>query len=469
VNATALLLACGSKAPGSDSGSSDIRIALEEVTAPLVQGVEVTLADGGPVALVCRDEHGQGDEIVLEEPSVATTHRLVLTGLLADTPYVCAVSSGDDQEEFRFTTLALDPDAPVLTLGGAGPADGYTLFYRLLWATSGFTTARAGLFVVDPLGRIRWYYELGDTNLDIDANVLDGPQVLYGGGFGVAPTIVGIDHQAILELDSDEDFHHEVAPLSGGRVLTLSTIDNTDGQATWDGFLVSVRDLASGEIAWSWSSQVAVDAGALPASTSGADPYHANSVELLEGEDEPHLALVSVRNLDRILAIDVETGAVAFTLGRGGDFALVDPDGDLLPDDQWFEQQHSLEAHWPRLLLFDNGPVSSRSDGTTSRALEIEIDTDAHTVTPTWSYAASDAHEALGGDANRLDSGNVLVTVAHCLPCGVAEGRSRIVEVTPEGDVAWRIDFGDERDLLYRAVRTEPCALFPNRAFCPSL
>jgi len=50
---------------------------------------------------------------------------------------------------------------------------------------------------------------------------------------------------------------------------------------------------------------------------------------------------------------------------------LVDEDGDLLPDDQWFEAQHALEAHWPRILLFDNGPVAGRSDGTTSRALEI--------------------------------------------------------------------------------------------------
>jgi hypothetical protein len=293
--------------------------------------------------------------------------------------------------------------------------------------------------------------------------------VLYGGAFGVAPTIVGVDHEPILEIPSDDEFHHEVAPLPGGRVLTLSTIDNTNGQTTWDGFLVSVRDLATGAISWSWSSQLAVDAGLLPPPTSGDDPYHANSVQLLEGEGEPHLALVSVRNLDRILAIDVDTGDVVWTIGRGGDFLLVDEGGDLLPDDQWFEKQHSLEAHWPKILMFDNGPVSARSDGTTSRALEIEIDTTKHTVTPTWTWAASDEHESIGGDANRLGSGNVLVTVGHCLPCGVTNEPSRIVEVTPDGDVAWRLDFGDERDLLYRAIRVEPCALFANRAFCPTL
>ncbi len=466
----ALLFACqqgdDSKNPGS---KGPFEIEVETPTTPLVQAIEVTASDDAPIALVCRDENGEGDELVLDDASGSATHRVVLTGLLADTPYACIVSSADAQAEFGFATLPLDADAPVLSLGGTGPADGYTLFYRLLWAASGWTTSRAGLFVVDPLGRIRWYYELGDVSLDLDAHVLDGQQVLYGGAFGVAPTIVGIDQQPILEMPSSDEFHHEVAPLSGGRILTLSTIDNTDGQTTWDGFLVSVRDLVSGEIAWSWSSQIGVDAGVLPAPTTGIDPYHANSVQLLEGENEPHLALVSLRNLDRIVAVDVDTGEVAWTLGRGGDFVLADEGGDLLPDDQWFEEQHSLEARWPRILLFDNGPVAARSDGTTSRALEIEIDTEEWTVTPTWVYAASEAHEAVGGDANRLASGNVLVTVGHCLPCGVSAAHSTIVEVTPEGDIPWRIDFGDERDLLYRSERVDACALFSNRAFCPSL
>jgi hypothetical protein len=397
-----------------------------------------------------------------------------VTGLLADTSYACTATSGDQQDDFSFTTQPLDPGAPLITLGGDGPADGYTLFYHLLWASSGFSTSHSGLYIADPLGQIRWVYELGDKNLDMDAHVLDGQQVLYGGAFGIAPTVVGIDHEPVLVLPSDGDpsddqFHHEVAPLSGGRVLTLSTLENTDGANTWAGFLVAVRDLASGAISWSWSSQVAVDAGLLPPPTEGTDPYHANSVQLLEGEDEPHLALVSIRNLDRILAIDVDTGDVAWTLGRGGDFLLVDGEGNLLPDDQWFEAQHALEAHWPRILLFDNGPVAGRSDGTTSRALEIEIDTTKHTVTPTWAWAATEEFESIGGDANRLESGNVLVTVPHCLPCGVSNEHSRIVEVTPAGDVVWRLDFGDERDLLYRAVQVDSCSLFANRRFCPTL
>ena len=463
----ALILSCNSD-PRDSEPQGPFEIEIETPTAPLVQVVEVTLPASGALAGVCTDEQGE-DEIVLDDASIETTHRLVLTGLLADTPYACTVTSGDDEDAFEFTTPPLDAGAPVITLGGDGPSDGYTLFYHLLWASSGFNTSHSALYVADPLGRIRWVYDLGNQNLDMDAHVLDGQQVLYGGAFGVAPTIVAVDHAPILELPSDDEFHHEVAPLSGGRVLTLSTIDNTNGASTWDGFLVSVRDLATGTITWSWSSQVAVDAGLLPPPAGGTDPYHANSVQLLEGEGEPHLALVSVRNLDRILAIDVDTGDVVWTLGRGGDFLLVDEEGDLLPDDQWFEKQHALEAHWPKILLFDNGPVGGRGDGTTSRALEIEIDTTKHTVTRTWAWAASDEHESIGGDANRLESGNVLVTVGHCLPCDVSNDHSRIVEVTPDGDVVWRLDFGDERDLLYRAVRVDPCALFSNRAFCPNL
>jgi hypothetical protein len=464
----ALLLACHSDGDDSSVQSGPFDIVVETPTAPLLQTVDITVPDSAGVALACTDEQGE-DDIVLDDATKATTHRLVLTGLLADTPYTCTVTSGDGKDDFEFTTEPLESGAPVITLGGDGPSDGYTLFYHLLWASSGFSTQHSALYIADPLGQIRWVYDLGNQNLDMDAHVLDGQQVLYGGAFGVAPTVVGIDHEPILELKSDDEFHHEVAPLSGGRVLTLSTLENTDGQQTWDGFLVSVRDLATGAISWSWSSQVAFDAGLLPPPTKGPDPYHANSVQLLEGEDEPHLALVSLRNLDRILAIDVDTGEVAWTIGRGGDFLLVDDAGHLLPDDQWFASQHALEAHWPRILLFDNGPVAGRADGTTSRALEIEIDTTKHTVTPTWTWAASDEYESIGGDANRLESGNVLVTVPQCLPCDVSNEHSRIVEVTPAGDVAWRLDFGDERDLLYRAVRVDSCSLFANRRFCSSL
>jgi hypothetical protein len=117
--------------------------------------------------------------------------------------------------------------------------------------------------------------------------------------------------------------------------------------------------------------------------------------------------------------------------------------------------------------MFDNGPSELRSDGTSSRAFEIEIDTSKRLVTPTWSYADGSAHDPLGGDANRLASGNVLATFPHW--GDVSDDRSRIVEVTPTGEVVWRLDFVEERDLLYRAERIDPCSLFSNRAYCPSL
>ena len=121
-----------------------------------------------------------------------------------------------------------------------------------------------------------------------------------------------------------------------------------------------------------------------------------------------------------------------------------------------------------RISWRSNSTISLELSTSLSRKLR-RIGSTKHTVTRTWAWAASDEHESIGGDANRLESGNVLVTVGHCLPCDVSNDHSRIVEVTPDGDVVWRLDFGDERDLLYRAVRVDPCALFSNRAFCPNL
>jgi hypothetical protein len=472
----ALLFACspGGSAPRSPSDSDgapagELEVVLETATAPLVQAVEIAVPEPAPLDLLCTDDGSLGDEIVLRDRTDATEKRLVLTGLLADTAYTCTASSGDLETEFGFTTPPLPEPPPELLLGGTGPADGYTLFYRLIWDESGWNFHDSHLYVVDPNARVRWDYDLGNVNIDLDAHVLGGTQVLYGGALTIPPTIVGIDHAPVFELQTEERFHHQIEPLSDGRILTLTEIDNTNGSTTWTGFEVSVRELLTGKILWSWSSQSAVDAGTLPVSNEGSDPYHANSAQILEAEGEPHLALVSLRNLDRILGIDRDSGEVLWAIGRDGDFALVDEAGASLPDDQWFDGQHSLEARWPKVLLFDNGPSVVRADGTSTRALEIEVDTTARTVTKTWSYSDGGVREALGGDANRLASGNVLMTVPHCLPCGTSEGKSRIVEVTPEGKVAWRIDFGSERDLLYRAERVDPCSLFSNRAFCPSL
>ena len=446
-----------------------IEVELTAPTAPLVQMVDVTAAAEAALEVVCTDEAGAGDEMVVSDASGTTKRRLTITGLLAETAYTCTVSSGDAEVGFDFATPALPETPPQTIVGGDGTADGYTLYYHMISDFDGeVSQTPSRLFVVDPLGRVRWYYEVGNTSIDVDAHLLDGQQILYGGALRVPPTVVGIDHTPILELESEERFHHQIEPLSDGRILTLTEIENTDGVHTWNGFLVSVRELATLEILWSWSSQTGVDAGALPVGVvDDGDPYHANSAQLLEGDDEPHVMLVSLRNLDRILAIDTDTSEVVWTVGRDGDFALVDAQGDPLPDEQWFEGQHALEAHWPRVLLFDNGPQALRSDGTSSRALEIEIDTENKLVKQTWSYADSSVHEALGGDANRLPSGNVLMTQPHW--GNVWDDRSKIVEVTPAGDVVWRLDFGAERDLLYRAERIDPCSLFSNRAYCPSL
>ncbi len=473
----ALLVACGPDttewsgvSPHSSDPPTKIEIALAQPTAPLVQTVEVTASEDAPLELVCTDANGEGDEIVVSGDAAAEkTQRLTLAGLLADTPYTCTVSSGETKVGFDFATTPLREPPPEMILGGAGPADGYTILYHLTWDEKGWSSNYSGIYIVDPLARVRWYYDMGNTNIDLDAHVLDAERVLYGGALFTVPTVVGIDHEPILAFDTDEKFHHQVEPLSDNRILTLTEIENTDGTDTWIGFLVSVRDLSTQEILWSWSSQTAVDAGVLPGPITDLDVYHANSAQLLEGESEPHLMLVSLRNLERVLAIDTDTGDVAWTLGRGGDFTLVDTKGTALPDEQWFEGQHAIEAHWPRILMFDNGPYELRSDGTSSRALELEIDTGAMTATQTWTYADSSVHEALGGDANRLASGNVLMTSPHCFPCDVSDEHSTIVEVTPEGEVAWRIDFGDERSLLYRAERIDPCSLFSNRAYCPSL
>jgi hypothetical protein len=161
--------------------------------------------------------------------------------------------------------------------------------------------------------------------------------------------------------------------------------------------------------------------------TNTWDRLHPNDVEII-GPDfashheflKPGMVLVSLRDLDALIALDLESRTVSWAM-RGGWQRQHDP--DLLSNGN--------------VLLFDNyGLDDSRHS---SRVLEVDLES-ARVV---WSYEGSAKQRfrsARSGGEQRLPNGNTLISV---------DGSGRIIEVTPEGSIVW--DYRDVR--LHHATR----------------
>jgi hypothetical protein len=172
----------------------------------------------------------------------------------------------------------------------------------------------------------------------------------------------------------------------------------------------------------SWQSPLADD-------KRRRDVLHANAVKVLNPTRASKFPffktgqlLVSLRNLDAIVVLDLDSGKVVWA-ARGPWRAQHDP--------SFLDNGH--------LLLFDN-LLSQRG----SRVLEYDPQTQALP----WSYPGERGRPFLSeirGMCQRLPGGNTLIVNS--------EG-GEIIEVTPDQETVWSCSFG--RTVLYRARRYIP-------------
>ncbi|MDP8223131.1 MAG: aryl-sulfate sulfotransferase [Candidatus Lernaella stagnicola] len=135
------------------------------------------------------------------------------------------------------------------------------------------------------------------------------------------------------------------------------------------------------------------------------DWTHGNGVIPVPGETA---VLISLRNVLQLVKVDVLTGDVIWQMGPDLDFTWL---GDEPEMDRWFRMQHDPVYVTPtRLLILDNGNCRYNFnclDGPWTRALEIEIDEDAMTVTQVWEHRVDFSHAQ--GNVQRLANGNTLI------------------------------------------------------------
>ncbi len=285
-------------------------------------------------------------------------------------------------------------------------------------------------FVVDRTGKVLWSHavELGRLSPQISV-ALDGSGFLSNEFSQYHDVDTG--QVRMLNLAGETEWtqrtelaHHVFQQLPDGTLAYLA-IDVREtaeyGPVVGDVIIEIAPDGSEREVwnVWDHEDQFPLgpnngwDRGFYP---QGKDWSHGNALRYDEALDT---YTISFRNLDTILEIDRATGTHLRSVGGLGNVMIVG--GDTL-----IGAPHG--AHWtsPSTLLFLTSPPGTG----TSQAVELQVGEETAEVL--WSWGEGQGLKALiMGEAERLPGGNTLVNFG---------SKGTLVEVTPEGEVAWRVD-----------------------------
>ena len=407
-----------------------------------------------------RVEFGAGGTLTAyrEDLEPTTEHEVLVIGLRPDTEYALRAvekdpNTGDEvaSAELSYTTGSLPFDdliAELTEVDSARVQPGWTL--TNITVDTVFSPTYAVL--LDEEGQVVWYrgFDLHEGRIDIEVTSLND-RVLIGAGVpsGKRPVEVdwdgtvlweGPEQVPLTEFLTPGEMHHRFDKLSDGRYMALSyQVREVDGpDQGYD--RVELLD-ADGAVTWSWDS---IDHLPTP-----EDYVWGNAVLLEPGNGAFYF---NSRNFSSLYRLDGETGDILWTFGEGGDFA---PDPDAA-------YPFPTQAHAPEfqeggtLLLYDNGGMERGW----SRVVEYALDSDAMTSEIVWEYpgelAEDDWYNFAMGDADRQPNGNTLITAGALIE---SNSRSRIFEVTPDGDRVWEVQLHAEDDQLaaaYMADRIPP-------------
>jgi hypothetical protein len=246
---------------------------------------------------------------------------------------------------------------------------------------------------VNMLGEIVWEYLVPPdlkqyTNPGFDAELLLNGNILY-----ILP------RKGVYEIDRSgnvvwsyltEKISHDADRLPNGN--TIFVFGGYDQKS--DAQVVEVNP--EGEVIWTWYAKDYLNEPPYD-SIFNEGWTHTNAVSrLLNGN-----TLISLRNFNFIAEVDLQ-GAMVMSIGEG-----------IL-----------IMQHDPEILPNGNILATSLPQGRPHSAVEIDPETNAIV----WEYLIPDRQNWPVRDANRLPNGNTLIT-----------GTTEIVEVTPEGEIVWRL------------------------------
>jgi hypothetical protein len=356
------------------------------------------------------------------------TGKITVLGLAPQTMYTLQLVALDKGKQAAtasvdFTTGALPADLAgysfQITPGSGQPRPGYYL-------VSGAATRSA--FAVDENGQVRWYHSLlsvhEETKMQPDSSftstlgtsmgwqAVDSSYRRYTpAGDDLAtyqvtspdtseagnPTVYGDLHELLVTNDGTADHLH----LLAYEMRPTSASDATP--AAWHEV---VRQSPAGdvELRWkSWSRFTFDDVTETIPVPGAEDIDHTNALAINPVDNN---YVVSFRDLDALIDVDYNSGAVNWQLGgKQNQLTVV---GDPLGG---FFGQHSVRVlDNGNLLIYDNGLGHTPPE---SRAVEYQLDLKSMTATMVWQYRHSPAiFTPVVGSVERWQNGHTLVAFA---------------------------------------------------------
>jgi hypothetical protein len=411
-----------------------------------------------------------GARLQLESAGAATSHALFLPRLAADRDYAYEVRALSDAGESgpavrgTFTTGPLPPSLASLELSVIGRAS-----FDLLLLEIGAPVGPHLPVIVDTRGNVVWHglvearSSFGFTLFEDSLYVFNSPDGLHVLSPRTQAEVASLTRARGAARTGIDPFfiHHDVVSTPAGTLLFLVQDRTAPVRDTvWTGDAVWEWNPRSDALTRRWRSgeflDPARDRG--PRSTPG-DWLHANSLALGPRGN----VLVSLFWLHEVLSIAPDWRRIEWRLGGpASSFGGVERAMEA-------GQHTAAEVAPDRVLLFDNG--LDRAQGRFSRALEVALDRAAGRAEVVWEFRpAPDVYAPIVSSARRLPNGNTVVGfgLAAGFPApaaGAASGPLAVFEVTPAGEVPWRMEVVRGAQLVYRA--TPLTSVAGERWVCP--
>ncbi len=348
------------------------------------------------------------------------------------------------------SALGTTVDVTVAHDGGQGADDLFLIGVLEFDNQAGF----GAILVLDRAGQLLWEHVDTTRGYVNDAELLDDGTLLFNQYaevrsmslfFEPISRFIHADHPLValpdslfdpVTIETEQFYHHDADLFGSDAILSVVFTAGHDDVTGWDivGDGVVAFDRATGEDSWFIDLfdyyDVQTDS-CLPCLEEltfgqGHDWTHSNALWFDSEQSEIYL---NIRNLDRIAVFDYPSGDLLREIGDGGVTFSHAHDPQVLPDGS--------------ILVFDNG-LHRPGGEEYSRAVQFEEGTGGQ-LEVVWEYREDpDFYSDVMGDADRLASGNTLITDAV---------NGRMLEVEPGGGKVWEARLARPGMRIYKTQR----------------
>jgi Arylsulfotransferase (ASST) len=446
-----------------DASPANISVTVQPVPEGNPYARRIVVTSEEPISITGKVTHPNEPGYSPSDPEATesgTTHTLWFYGLFPDATFDYEISlaekSGASLATGKFDTPALPEwylPGPNDVLNDTNTVD-QSLWPALSINARTFTEHRGVIAVIDRTGRVRYLHETAPvepSELIIGLNLLEDGDLAWTNRNNIFSTRANGDEQVLFDLQLNSPYYFEihhypfVYPGFPRQALTLfnykdagvDCVGDPAAEVVYDG--VALVD-ENGLEQWRWG--VSDDPTRFPPEMLnpcdcdndfwGPGTYdfsHANSVTpYVDGQS----IIVSARNLNRVVKVDLSTGEIEWVMGRDGnsDFTWIGTEPIM---EQWFVTQH--DAHFiseDRMLVFDNENhrYLDCAGRQWSRAMELQVDQDAKTVSLVWEYRIPFNHSY--GNNQRLENGNTFIS---------GGAAAVLVEIDADQQEIWHIEY----------------------------